>query len=61
MEGRGWGCNAQAICLKPLPIMAGFSNQRLVPPTTLNYGTLQRHRNQKDFSSFQNLLKHGPT
>lgn len=61
MEGRGWGCNAQAICLEPLPIMAGCGYQRLVPPARLNYGTLWRHRNQNDFSNFQHLIKHGMT
>lgn len=57
--GKRMGCNAQAICLEPLPIMAGCGNQRLVPPTRLNYGTLWRHRNQEDFTNFRRLLKHG--
>ena len=57
--GKRMGCNAQAICLEPLPIMAGCGNQRLVPPTRLNYGTLWRHRNQKDFTNCRHLLKHG--
>lgn len=59
MEGRGWRCNAQAICLEPLPILAGCGYQRLVPPTRLNYGILQRPRNQKDFLNFWHLIKHG--
>jgi hypothetical protein len=58
MEGREWGCNTQAICLKPLPITAGCGYQRLVPLTRLNYGTLRRHRNQKDLN-FQHLIKPG--
>lgn len=33
--------------------------QRLVPLTRLNYGTLQRHRYQKDFWNFQHWIKHG--
>lgn len=58
MEGREWGCNTQAICLKPLPITAGCGYQRLVPLTRLNYGTLRRHRNQKDLN-FQYSIKCG--
>lgn len=42
MEGTVLGCEGRAICLEPLPIMAGYGYQRLVPPTRLNYGTLQR-------------------
>lgn len=57
MEGRRWGCNAQAICLEPLPIMAGCGYQRLVPPTRLNYGTRRRHRNQEESSNLQCLVK----
>lgn len=47
--GKGMRCNAQAICLKPLPILAGCGYQCLVPLTRLNYGALRRHRHRKDY------------